>query len=151
MYDAVHTTPTSKRGSLTAAALIWNQVAVLHGRENWSFLLNLVRRNFIWIGLLHIIAVGCSEVGSLQSTSLQSTMQDDGLFVQLFVDGPVQRQGIEAVKSTLLAALRTTRLPHHAGATPRRRMIAKFYRKRDPGALSVCNDRYLNAASFGGP
>jgi hypothetical protein len=32
------------------------------------------------------------------------------------------------------------------------RMIAKFYGKRDPGALSVGKDRYLNAAeSFGGP
>ena len=119
--------------------------------KNWSFLLNLVRRNFIWIGLLHIIAVGCSEVGSLQST-----MQDDGLFVQLFVDGPVQRQGIKAVKSTLLAALRTTRLPHHAGATPRRSHTTheddrKILREGRSRCFVRVHDRYLNAASFGGP
>jgi len=43
---------------------------------------------------VRIIALGSSEVGWLQST-----MEDDGLFVaQLFVDGPFQRQGIGTMR-----------------------------------------------------
>jgi GNAT superfamily N-acetyltransferase len=107
-------------------------------RENWA--LQQVR----------IIVVDSSDVGWLQST-----IQDDGLFVaQLFVDAPFQRQGIgtevinrliaEAVRfnqSVRLAVVKINpalRLYERLGFHTTHQDDRKFYMKRDPdSAMSI--------------
>jgi ribosomal protein S18 acetylase RimI-like enzyme len=99
---------------------------------------------------VRIIAVDSSDVGWLQTT-----MQDDGLFVaQLFVDRPFQRRGIgtevmnrligEAARlnrAVLLAVVKTNpalRLYERLGFHTTHEDDRKFYMKRDPNsAVSV--------------
>jgi GNAT superfamily N-acetyltransferase len=107
-------------------------------RENWT--LQQVR----------IIAVDSSDVGWLQST-----MQDDGLFVaQLFVDGPFQRRGIgtevmnrligeaarlnQPVRLAVVKINPALRLYQRLGFHTTHEDDRKFYMKRDPNnATSV--------------
>jgi GNAT superfamily N-acetyltransferase len=99
---------------------------------------------------VRIIAVDSSDVGWLQST-----MQDDGLFVvQLFVDGPFQRQGIgtevmnrligkaacldRAVRLAVVKINPALRLYERLGFRTTHEDDRKFYMKRDPDrAVSV--------------
>jgi GNAT superfamily N-acetyltransferase len=100
-------------------------------REHWA------------VKQVRIIAADSSDVGWLQST-----MQDDGLFVaQLFVDGPFQRQGIgtevmnrligEAAclnQAVLLAVVKINpalRLYERLGFHTTHEDDRKFYMKRD--------------------
>ena len=93
---------------------------------------------------VRIITVNSFDVGWLQST-----MQDDGLFVgQIFVDGPFQRKGIatevmhrligEAARlnqAVLLAVVKINpalRLYERLGFQITREDDRKFYMKRDP-------------------
>jgi GNAT superfamily N-acetyltransferase len=107
-------------------------------RENWA--LQQVR----------VIAVDSSDVGWLQST-----MQDDGLFVaQLFVDGPFQRRGIgtevmnrligeaarlnQPVRLAVVKINPALRLYQRLGFHTTHEDDRKFYMKRDPNnAASV--------------
>jgi len=96
---------------------------------------------------VRIITLGSSNVGWLQST-----MQNDGLFIaQLFVDGPFQRKGIgtevmhrligEAARLTQavrLAVVKTNpalRLYERLGFQTTHEDDRKFYMKRDPDSV----------------
>jgi GNAT superfamily N-acetyltransferase len=107
-------------------------------RENWALL------------QVRIIAIDSSDVGWLQST-----MQEDGLFVaQLFVDGPFQRQGIgtevmnrligeaarlnQPVRLAVVKINPALRLYERLGFYTTHEDDRKFYMKRDSdGAVSV--------------
>jgi GNAT superfamily N-acetyltransferase len=110
------------------------QVASFH--EQWA--LNQVR----------IITVDSSDVGWLQST-----MQDDGLFVaQLFVDDPFQRHGIgtevmnrligeaacfnQAVRLAVVKINPALRLYVRLGFHTTHEDDRKFYMKRDPDSAA---------------
>ena len=100
--------------------------------------------------LVRIIAVRSSDVGWLQST-----MQDDGLFVaQLFVDGPFQRRGIgtevmnrligeaarlnQPVRLAVVKINPAVRLYERLGFHTTHDDDRKFYMKRDPdSAVSI--------------
>ena len=107
-------------------------------RENWA------------LPQVRIIAVDSSDVGWLQST-----IEDDGLFVaQLFVDGPFQRQGIgtevmnrligeaarlnQPVRLAVVKINPALRLYERLGFHTTHEDDRKFYMKRDPdSAMSI--------------